>query len=359
MRRFLPLLCLAALGLTSLACMTVSRAIFGEPPTPTALPATSTLTPVPTLTPLPTPTPAPTPDFCPNGDCITSCLAQLDSLPQANGGETKSTRKYFVSNDEYTLVTYSIHGSRLENPINESGLPQNLQAYQKDLQSQAQIWDYFAAIIPPANRTFLKQYIVFTDGKDNILASVAQSDTSAAEWVLSVDIMDAANPQDLTFTLVHEYGHLLTLNPDQVPPSQEVFDNPESESAYSRAEAACSTYFPGEGCANSDSYIYRFVGRFWGKIYADWTKIDQIEDEDAYYDALDQFYTDHADEFVSDYAPTSPAEDIAETFSFFILQPRPTGKTLADQKILFFYDFPELVELRNQMGRRLCGQLSH
>lgn len=358
MKRFLPFLWLAALGLASLACMTVSRAVFGEPPTPTVLPTLPRPTPLPSQTP-PAP-PSPTPDVCPNGDCITSCLGKLDQLPQAGGagGESKTTRKYFIANDEYTLVTYAIRGDQLENPVETPGLPKNLQAYQKDLQAQTQIWQYFAAIIPLENRTFLKEYIVFTDGKENYLASVAQSDSSAAEWVLSVDLMDAANPQDLTFTLVHEYGHLLTLNPDQVPPSQEVFDNPESEAIYEREANACATYFPGEGCASPDSYLNQFIERFWGGVYAEWLDVDQIMDEDEYYEALNQFYTDHADEFVSDYAPTSPAEDIAETFSFFILEPKPGGETLAEQKILFFYEFPELVELRSQMGRRLCGQLS-
>jgi len=52
--------------------------------------------------------------------------------------------------------------------------------------------------------------------------------------------------------------------------------------------------------------------------------------------ALDQFYVDHEDEFVSDYAATNPGEDIAESFATFVLKPAPSGDTLADQKVAFF-----------------------
>ena len=363
MKRFAPVFLIAIFGLASLSCMAVNRTLFGEPPTATPFPPTFTPLPTSTPTPLPTPTliptTTPTPDSCPNGDCITSCLQQLEDLTRSNSteGQTRSARKYFVSDKGYTLVTYTIDGDQIIDPVDKAGLPKKFKTYQTDRAAQQQIWNYFAAIIPFENRKFLKEYVVFTDGKANILAAVWQSDQSPEEWVLSVDIMDASNPRDLTYTLVHEYGHLLTLNPEQVPPSWEIFDNPDSESIYEQEASACPVYFPGEGCPNPDSYLNKFVGKFWGDIYDEWLKIDQIENKDDHYDAIETFYENHTDQFVTDYAPTSPAEDIAESFSFFILQPKPSGQTIADQKVLFFYDFPELVQLRTQMGRRLCNQL--
>jgi hypothetical protein len=362
MKRCLPLLILVLLALSSLACMTASRVLFGEPPTPapspTSIPPTVTpLPPTATAAPTASPTPSPTPDTCPNGDCITSCLDNLTDITRSGGTDSKSARKYFVADDEYNLVTYTVQGDLIENPVDKPNLPKNFREYQNDRTAQEKIWNYFAAIIPPENRKFLTEYIIFTDGKDNLLASVEQSRHSPSEWALSVDIMDASNPQDLTFTLVHEYGHLLTLNPSQVVPSQPIFDNPESDSVYQKEVAACQAYFPGEGCSHKDSYINLFFDRFWPKIYPEWERLDYIEDEDEYYYALEKFYEKYQDQFVTDYAPTDPAEDIAESFSFFILKPKPTGDTIADQKVLFFYDFPELVQLRDQMGRRLCAQL--
>ena len=150
----------------------------------------------------------------------------------------------------------------------------------------------------------------------------------------------------------------MTLNPSQVIPSQPIFDHPNNDKIYKQEAGACKTYFSGEGCSQADSYVNKFFVRFWPKIYSEWSDINKVENVNDYYLALDKFYKKYKDQFVTDYAPTSPAEDIAESFSFFILRPKPTGKTIADQKVLFFYDFPELVQLRTQMGHRLCGQLT-
>jgi hypothetical protein len=54
---------------------------------------------------------------------------------------------------------------------------------------------------------------------------------------------------------------------------------------------------------------------------------------------------------VTEYAASNPSEDLAESFTAFVLQEKPTKSTVgfihSDQKILFFYDFPELVEIRD------------
>jgi len=57
---------------------------------------------------------------------------------------------------------------------------------------------------------------------------------------------------------------------------------------------------------------------------------------------------------VTDYAVTSPEEDIAESRMFFILDPKTAGDTIAEQKILFFYDWPELARLRDEIISRVC-----
>ena len=103
-----------------------------------------------------------------------------------------------------------------------------------------------------------------------------------------------------------------------------------------------------------DSYLYQFYVLFWEDIHAEWQDINLIEDEDAYYDALDDFYYAYEDRFLTDYAATNPEEDIAESFSFFVLSPRPAGDSIADQKILFFYGFPELVRLRDEIVNAIC-----
>ena len=157
-----------------------------------------------------------------------------------------------------------------------------------------------------------------------------------------------------TFTLIHEYGHLLTLGPDQVPPSLAVFNNPEDNDIYLKELSACPDYFPGEGCANPDSYINAFYNQFWADIHEEWQQINLEEDPDLLQQGLDDFYAKYQDQFVTDYAATNPEEDMAESWSFFVLGPKPAGDTIAEQKTLFFYNYPELVELRSAILNNLC-----
>ena len=50
-------------------------------------------------------------------------------------------------------------------------------------------------------------------------------------------------------------------------------------------------------------------------------------------------------------APPAPAE----SWTNFVLKPRPEGKRIADEKALFFYDFPELVAFQQQVIAGLCS----
>jgi hypothetical protein len=169
-----------------------------------------------------------------------------------------------------------------------------------------------------------------------------------------VDFADSKQKTSLTFTLIHEFGHLLTLNPDQVDVSLRVYRNPNDEDIYQQEVKACKQYFTGEGCSKPDSYINTFFDRFWPDIYAEWQTIDQEENQQTHDNMLDNFYKTYQDQFVSDYAPTSPSEDIAETFAFFVLSPKPEATSIANEKILFFYEYPELVELRMQILQQIC-----
>ena len=73
-----------------------------------------------------------------------------------------------------------------------------------------------------------------------------------------------------------------------------------------------------------------------------------------YYNALYDFYLTHRDQFVSDYSVTHPTEDIAESFAHFVFNPRPVGNSVRDQKLLFFYEYPELVRLRGDILNGTC-----
>jgi hypothetical protein len=251
------------------------------------------------------------------------------------------------------LVTYVISGDQITDPYYEA-VDITLENDQKDTATHQELWNYFAALIPVEFRYHLTEFVIMTDGEKNVLAAVAQTSYDPALWNLQIDIADTTDYYYLTFTLMHEFAHLLTLGPQQVPPDERIFNNPADEDLYFRELAACSNFFPGEGCSNTDSYINQFYNQFWGDIYEEWNEINLEEDDDLYYEKLDDFYFKYEDQFLTDYAVTHPAEDIAESFGFFVFAEQPAGESVAEEKILFFYQFPELVELRTEILNNLC-----
>ena len=336
---------IVALLFSTLACRTATRLII--PDTPTPLPS-------PTATLLPTLTPTLIPTI--TTDIIeASCPLTTDKIiTDSTSNEQDALSSKSASNKDITfLVDYAVTGDEIKNPHFES-VAKNLIAEQKDHGTQENIWKYFTRLIPHDQRALLTGFSVFTDGKYNLLASVNQSENDPTKWELNVDIADSNQKTSLTFTLIHEFGHLLTLNPTQVNVSLPVYNHPDDHHIHDAEVAACLQYFTGEGCSNSDSYINMFFERFWTDFYAEWQKIDAIKNEDTRQSKLDDFYQTYQDQFVSDYAPTSPAEDIAESWAFFILAPKPESTSIANEKILFFYEYPELVALRSQILNSVC-----
>lgn len=278
------------------------------------------------------------------------CPAVLSSVAQAG----TTTASYQMPDEERRLVTYPVDGDQLGTPLFEA-VPSDLSDEQANMPAQQAIWTYFASIIPERDRDFLTEFSVLTDGKSNLLAAVAQSQNHPEEWRLEVDIADAQDYESLTFTLIHEFGHLLTLNEDQVEPSMAVFNNPHDPAVRSHEAAMCQNFYAHEGCSKRDSYMNQFYQRFWTDNYDEWYQVETIQDEYLYYMRLNEFYEKYQDQFVTEYAATNPGEDIAETWAYFIVGPKPQGSTIAEQKVLFFYEFPELVELRQQIISNLCN----
>lgn len=211
------------------------------------------------------------------------------------------------------------------------------------------IWDRFVELVPADQRDMLVTFEIFED--ESVAAAVSQDETDLDKWGLYANV-DQANAADLEDTLVHEFGHLLTLNADQVPPDR---NPPETEVAYKRKEATCAPhYYTGEGCAPNGAYIDEFVERFWPLEMRDAAeRIASIEDESEWEEAVSDFADDHRGEFVSEYAASHPGEDIAESFAAFVLRPRPRGSSVRAEKIAFFWDYPELVELRSRIRSNL------
>lgn len=343
MRRFRVILFVVFALASTLACSAATRLIFGNTPVPSPLPATATSTSIP-----PTAT----------NQASDSCPAETASIIDATNNPTYQSVGFpQVDTGDQTdipMVIYTVSGDEINNPILEK-VPHNLIKYQNDFDVQKQAWDLFTKIIPSDQRTLVHQYEIITDGPGGVLGAVEQTPYDPNSWMLEVDIADAPDTKNLVFTMLHEFGHLLTLNPSQVPPDLKVFNNPSDDDIYNQEVNACSTYFPGEGCSLENSYINTFFNRFWTNIYDEWQRIDNIQSDQKRENRLETFYNKYQDQFIDDYAVTNPSEDIAETWAFYILNPKPKGNSIADQKIKFFYQYPELVQLRKQILQNLCA----
>lgn len=343
--RFKIFLWLLPLLLSTLACNYVTRLIL--PGTPTPAP-TFTLTP--TVTPLPTSTATPVVDFeasCP------SLLSEIVSSATSDGPVLLTPRRSSDEHEVQYMVSYTIDDDQL-GERREIVMPDNLGQQLDQRGRHEAIWDFFAALIPASERDFLVEFSVMTDGRSRILGGVRRTDHNPDEWELRVDVLDARDQHELTYTLLHEFGHLLTLKASQVSFDPAIYEDPDNQEVYDRAEAACPNYFSGDGCSLPDSYLNEFFMRYWSEFFEEWQNIDKAKEDPSYQDRLYEFYEAHANQFLTEYAATSPEEDMAESLAFFVLSPKPGLTSIANEKILFFHEFPELVQLRQEILTRLC-----
>lgn len=321
---------------SALACRAATDLVLPPTPSPSPIPAAPSSTSIATKT----------ADAC--SDLPSQVLEAAGNNPETGGLDAAMD----TDKEPIFLVTYTVRANRILDPEFES-VPAEFTDEQDDTAAHQRTWDYFTALIPAGERTMLDGYILFTDGPESILGAVGRF-REPDRWALELDIADTADAYSLTYTLLHEFGHLLTLNAEQVPPSLATFNFPEDQGRFDREAAACPQYFPGEGCSKPDSYINLFYDQFWTGIYDEWLKIDDEQDEEEYVEQLEDFYDKYEADFVSDYAVTSPGEDIAETWTYFVLTPKPAGDMLAHQKVLFFYGYPRLVRLRGRILENLC-----
>lgn len=177
------------------------------------------------------------------------------------------------------------------------------------LEYHSALWYSYAWLIPEYAREDMNKFEVFDSGET--LAYVYLHDEyGTEEWTLGMNRYDLELASESMVTYIHEFAHLLSLR--------------DSEVDYYADEASCEGYFIDERCYYNDAYI-------------------------AYY--YDLFYAngelEHTlDNYISEYAMTSITEDFAETFAHFVLTQKPAGDTLVEEKILHFYEYDNLIELR-------------
>lgn len=171
-----------------------------------------------------------------------------------------------------------------------------------------------------------KANLQFLDFQEDVYPHV---NSYEKKLVMPANMLEHWLQSDTIAILIHEYGHLLTWNEANFVVSETCPDD--------------QFYFkPYWECYNTDSYMNLYYHEFL-KVYDEqWLHAGNTTVEERL-----AFYETHKDSFITTYATLNPIEDIAESFSFFMLTPyNDSPQTVAEEKVNFFYQFPELVEYR-------------
>ncbi len=196
-------------------------------------------------------------------------------------------------------------------------------------------WARFSLIAGDAAQN-VTAFSLYNDPDDTSEASVARDDGTESGWDLQVNAAWAADPSELDHTLVHEFGHLLSLSSAEVP----------------AVTGACPTLELSEGCARPGSAIAAFQERFWSQLDTGAPGSTPSDSEaTAFYDA-----NGGSESFVSEYAATNVTEDVAESWAKYVLSATPglsyrdaSGSAVWSQKVRFFEGIPALVSERERI----------
>lgn len=238
---------------------------------------------------------------------------ELDTWTDSLEKDKEPVAEKQISNDSQAEASYSVNTG--EKIALKNG---------KDSAEYRKIWDDIAALSPDAlSDKYIETYEIFNSPSDDTLAFVDDEDQNG-KWRVAVNLAGhkSSTEQEQKTTLIHELGHIISLN------SAQVNSNISAES--------CKNFYLDEGCANSDSYINNFKNKFWKGV----TKQDYDENK-----------------FVTDYATTNEVEDLAESFAFFVLGKKENADTEKQEKINFFYNYPDLVSIRDSMRAALAHNI--
>lgn len=238
--------------------------------------------------------------------------------------------------EEGALSLYNISSNQIT-LLKDYNVKNKYKSFQSDKNKHQQMWDYFAKLIPQDARQSIVEFEVI-HGEGELLGYVAPiDDNDLSRWRmgLAIDATGDLSSIDLAtefaYTSIHEYGHVLTLNHTQIDAGG--------------ASGSCGAFHLEEGCSKVASYINELYNLGWKDIM---TEFNGIKNNNQAF----KFYEKYQDRFVTEYAASNPAEDIAEVFSVFVTRDnKPTGNTIADQKVKAMYNYPELVKLRDDIRK--------
>ena len=193
----------------------------------------------------------------------------------------------------------------------------------------AAVWEYLCSILPLNSRQKIAEFRLFTDGASNVLAYTSPIQDGGAvdnaRFSISIDYYDVYDENGekrdwskLTYTILHEYGHVLLEDETQV-------DLTVGENTHDPAGFVDGSFRKG------------FYDAFW---------------KDLGNSGVGDYDRDPT-RYVSRYGANYFHEDIADTFAVFVLGDQPQGDSVAQDKLRFFWNDPEMTTLRRAIRQNL------
>ena len=273
-------------------------------------------------------------------DAEQSDVEEYSESDAASNAEAAYEEGWDENDDAIYLVYYDVSNGDLSEPYFYDLSDDTYSSQQEDTEYQQELWDFVTLVFPKHYLKQIDQVIFFTDDIDNDLASVeALDDESASKWILYIDVMDTSDKNWFAQTLTHELAHLMTLEMNQF----------ESDGV------ACQTFETDYGCFANSSYIADFIDQFWTDLLPEFQEIEANSSTQEEFDnEILVFYNNYWDQFVSEYAATHPEEDFSESWNWYVFELEPEGDgQIAWDKIAFFSEYPELVEIAEQIRSNL------
>jgi len=261
--------------------------------------------------------------------------ANDDSEPIQNDDDNADGNGDNTVDDDFSLKNLTLYKVEGENIVKQKdfNVTGNALTLQKDIQKHQEIWELTKKIIPLEYRSKMSEFMIYFGDDSDVLGYVVNRSEDLSKWQMGIAVDYAYDggkfntKGELAYTLIHEFGHIITLDKTQIDSSIE--------------QLFCSNYSPKEGCSKLDSNINKLYKNHWADI---WDEFQNIRTEQE----TQEFYTTYQKRFVTQYASTNPEEDIAEVFATFTTRAEGVnGTSIAEQKIKIMYDDNEMVKLRN------------
>ena len=286
----------------------------------------------------------------------------------------QSTTVLHVKDPQYLETTeisnYQIQEGELENPI-RSDIDESLEQY-RNQRLVGQIWNGVKEVVPNNYLNELSSLRLETDGNQGMLAFVQKDPEDSTKFYFGIDPLDAApsavfDIKNVKASIVHEFGHVIggtvahsdgniadfDLVKKNIQEYRKIINNNQNEchpNFYDRLS----------GCMNDDSYMSEFYKKFWSGIMNEFSYSFEYGNHAEFEEDNADFHAKFENRFVTKYSASNPVEDFAESFTAFVLFEDPNFpirtmyyNPVIKEKIDFFYNYPELIEIRDYIRKNL------